>query len=223
VTSGSSIVVGTDRPALPAALHASRVVAVLRGKDPARVVDAGVALHEAGISCLEATFTTPGAAEAIAELARRLPRASVGAGTVLERAQADEALRAGATFLVTPAPCLDVVAAAARLGVPVLAGAFTPGEVLAAWRAGASAVKIFPAATGGPGHVRDLRGPLPDIPFVPTGGIGIDDAAAYLLAGALAVGLGSALTGRLEKDQDLEALRDRAGRLLGALAAVSAP
>lgn len=212
---------GTDRPAMPPALRASRVVAVLRGDDPARVVEAGVALHDAGITCLEATFTTPGAAEAIAELARRLPKASVGAGTVLEPAQADEAVRAGATFLVTPAPCLDVVAAAA--GAPVLAGAFTPGEVLAVWRAGASAVKIFPAATGGPGHVRDLRGPLPDIPFVPTGGIGVGDAAAYLQAGAVAVGLGSALTGRLEKGQDLAALQDRARALLRELAQVPLP
>jgi 2-dehydro-3-deoxyphosphogluconate aldolase/(4S)-4-hydroxy-2-oxoglutarate aldolase len=213
----------TLRPELPAALLTSRVVAVLRGDDPARVVEAGEALHEAGITCLEATFTTPGAAEVIAELVRRLPEASVGAGTVLEPAQAGEALRAGATFLVTPAPCLDVVAAAGEAGTPVLAGAFTPGEVLAAWRAGASAVKIFPAATGGPSHVRDIRGPLPDIPFVPTGGIGIDDAVEYLRAGAVAVGLGSALTGRLDGSEDLGALRDRAATLLAALAAVPAP
>lgn len=223
MTPGVSGAEGGRRPALPAALCASRIVAVLRGDDPARVVEAGVALHEAGITCLEATFTTPAAADAVAELVRRLPGASVGAGTVLEPAQADEALRAGATFLVTPAPCVDVVAAGVAAGVPVLAGAFTPGEVLAAWRAGASAVKIFPAATGGPGHVRHLRGPLPGIPFVPTGGIGIDDAAAYLRAGAVAVGLGSSLTGRLESGQDLDALRDRARRLLGALAAVSLP
>lgn len=212
-----------DRPALPAALLSTRVVAVLRGHDPGPVVEAAVALHDAGVACLEATFTTPGAAEAIAEIARRLPEASVGAGTVLEPAQAREAVAAGASFLVTPAPCLDVLAVATEAGVPVLAGAFTPGEVLAAWRAGASAVKIFPAATGGPGHVRDLRGPLPGIPFVPTGGIGVEDAAAYLRAGAIAVGLGSALTGRLGKDQDPAALRDRAAQLLGALAAVALP
>jgi 2-dehydro-3-deoxyphosphogluconate aldolase/(4S)-4-hydroxy-2-oxoglutarate aldolase len=212
-----------DRPVLPAALCDTRVVAVLRGDDPGRVVEAGVALHDAGITCLEATFTTPRATEAIAELARRLPDAAVGAGTVLNRGQARLAMDAGATFLVTPAPCLDVVAAGIEAGVPVLPGAFTPGEILAAWQAGASAVKIFPAATGGPGHVRDLRGPLPDIPFVPTGGIGVEDAAAYLRAGAVAVGLGSALTGRLDGDQDFGALRERARKLLAALADVRVP
>lgn len=208
----------TDRLALPAALRAGRVVAVLRGDDPARVVEAGIALHDAGITCLEATFTTPRAVEAIAELARCLPdSAAVGAGTVLDRDQALVAIGAGATFLVTPAPCLDVVATGVRSGVPVLPGAFTPGEVLSVWQAGASAVKIFPAATGGPGHVRDLRGPFPGIPLVPTGGVGIDDAASYLRAGAVAVGLGSALTGRIDADQDLDALRNRAQRLLRAV------
>lgn len=209
----------TDRPALPAPLLTTKVVAVLRGSDPRAVVEAGLVLAGAGVTCLEVAFTTPGAADAIAELRDRLPEGSaLGAGTVLEPAQADVAAAAGATFLVTPAPCPDVVAAALADGVPVLAGAFTAGEVLAAWRSGAAAVKIFPAATGGPQHVRDLRGPLPDVPMIPTGGIGVDEAGAYLAAGAIAVGLGSALTGRLEGAAAPEGLAERARTLLDAVA-----
>jgi 2-dehydro-3-deoxyphosphogluconate aldolase/(4S)-4-hydroxy-2-oxoglutarate aldolase len=213
---------GNDRIPPPAALLDTRVVAVLRGDDPARVVEAGLALSEAGISCLEVTFTTPRATDALERLRARLPgSAALGAGTVLDAGQAREALAAGATFLVTPAPCPDVVAEAVRRGVPVLPGAFTPGEILACWRAGAGAVKVFPAATGGPGHVRDLRGPFPDIPLVPTGGIGLEDAAGYLAAGAIAVGLGSSLTGRLggtgDGRVDGGALRARARALLDSL------
>ena len=211
-----------DRPALPTALLRTRVVAVLRGDDPERVVQAGVVLHDAGVTCLEVAFTTPRATEAISRLRELLPEsAALGAGTVLDAHEAGEARAAGATFLVSPAPCLDVVEAGVRAGIPVLPGAFTPGEVLAAWRAGASAVKIFPAASGGPGHVRDLRGPLPGIPFIPTGGIGVADAAVYLDAGAVAVGLGSALTGRLDGQESDDVLRDRARALLDSLAAVS--
>jgi 2-dehydro-3-deoxyphosphogluconate aldolase/(4S)-4-hydroxy-2-oxoglutarate aldolase len=207
-----------DRPPLPAALLDTRVVAVLRGDDPARVVEAGVALSAAGITCLEVTFTTPRATDAVAELRALLPEsAALGAGTVLDAGQARDALAAGATFLVSPAPCPEVVEEAVRRNVPALPGAFTPGEILAAWRSGASAVKVFPAATGGPRHIRDLRAPFPGIPLIPTGGIGIDDAAAYLAAGALAVGLGSSLTGRLDGTDDAAALAIRARTLLDSL------
>jgi 2-dehydro-3-deoxyphosphogluconate aldolase / (4S)-4-hydroxy-2-oxoglutarate aldolase len=213
--------VAPDRPPLPPELLRTRVVAVLRGQDPDRVVQAGVTLHDAGVTCLEVTFTTPRAAEAIARLRELLPdSAALGAGTVLDSGQAREALAAGATFLVSPAPCPDVVEAGVAAGMPVLPGAFTPGEVLAAWRSGASAVKVFPAASGGPGHVRDLRAPLPFIPLIPTGGIGIDDAAAYLGAGAIAVGLGGSLTGKLDGQEGEDVLQKRARALLDALAGV---
>jgi 2-dehydro-3-deoxyphosphogluconate aldolase / (4S)-4-hydroxy-2-oxoglutarate aldolase len=208
----------TDRLPLPAALLDSRVVAVLRGDDPKRVVEAGVALHDAGVTCLEVTFTTPRATDAIAELRELLPAtAALGAGTVLDAAQAREAIAAGATFLVSPAPCPDVVTEGVGRGVPALPGAFTPGEILAAWRSGASAVKIFPAASGGPRHIRDVRAPFPEIALIPTGGIGIDDAGAYLAAGAIAVGLGSSLTGRLDGTENAETVAGRARTLLASL------
>jgi 2-dehydro-3-deoxyphosphogluconate aldolase/(4S)-4-hydroxy-2-oxoglutarate aldolase len=208
----------SDRLPLPAALLDTRIVAVLRGDDPKRVVEAGVALHDAGVTCLEVTFTTPRATDAIAELRDLLPAtAALGAGTVLDATQAREAIEAGATFLVSPAPCPDVVAEGIGRGVPALPGAFTPGEILAAWRSGASAVKVFPAATGGPRHIRDLRAPFPDIALIPTGGIGIDDAASYLAAGALADGLGSSLTGRLDGTESADAVADRARALVASL------
>ena len=211
--------VAIDRPALPSELLRTRVVAVLRGQDPDRVVRAVGALHDAGVTCVEVTFTTPRATEAIARLRELLPvSAAPGAGTVLDAGQAREAIAAGATFLVSPAPCPDVVEAGVAAGVPVLPGAMTPGEVLGAWRSGASAVKVFPAASVGPGHIRDLRAPLPHIPLIPTGGIGIADASIYLEAGAIAVGLGSSLTGKLDGQEGEDVLRDRARALLGALA-----
>lgn len=211
------------RPPLPGALLRTRVVAVLRGHDPRRIIEAGNVLLDAGVTCLEVTFTTPDAPSAIAELRSRLPEgAALGAGTVLDVKQARDALAAGATFLVSPAPCPEVVAAGTAAGVPVLPGAFTPGEVIAAWTSGASAVKVFPAATGGPGHLRALRGPLPGIPLIPTGGIGVANAPSYLAAGAIAVGLGSSLTGKLDGHDDLDQLRLRAQQLLTSLARTSA-
>jgi 2-dehydro-3-deoxyphosphogluconate aldolase/(4S)-4-hydroxy-2-oxoglutarate aldolase len=213
----------THRPMLPAALLHTRVVAVLRGDDANRVVEAGQTLFMAGITCMEVAFTTPAATDAIAALKALLPEtAAVGAGTVLGDGQAREALDAGATFLVTPAPCPQVVETGNLVGAPVVVGALTPGEVISAWESGASAVKIFPAASVGPGHLRDLRGPLPHIPFIPTGGIQLQDAAGYLRAGGIAVGMGSALTGRLDGHEPSGPIRERAQALLDSLSGVAA-
>lgn len=113
----------------------------------------------------------------------------------------------GATYLICPAICLDVVAEARALGVPVIPGAYTPSEILAVWRAGASMVKLFPAATGGPAYLQAIRAPLPDIPIVPTGGISLTDASAYIAAGATAVGMGNPLVRDACDGGALDALR----------------
>lgn len=168
-------------------LAVARVMAILR--TPHAVAVAHL-LAEHGFGLCEVPLTAPGALDAIAEIG-----GPVGAGTVLTAAQAADAVAAGATFLVTPAVLPDVQAAADRLGLPVLAGAYTPTEVLAAHRLGAAAVKLFPAATGGPAHLSALRAPFPDIPLIPVGGIAVTDVPAYLAAGALAVGLGTPLIG----------------------------
>jgi len=120
-------------------------------------------------------------------------RAVLGAGTVLDIAAADEALAAGAAFIVSPHTDTELVREMAARGVVCIPGALTPSEVLSAWRAGASVVKLFPAGPVGAGYLKDLRGPLADIPLLPTGGVTLDNAATFIAAGAWGLGLGSAL------------------------------
>jgi 2-dehydro-3-deoxyphosphogluconate aldolase/(4S)-4-hydroxy-2-oxoglutarate aldolase len=174
-----------------AAIRSDRVVAVIRGE---RVADpAGLAktLASAGIRTVEFTFTIPNALEAIE--AASASGAIVGAGTVRDERQARDALAAGAQFLVSPACVPEVAHVAREGGVPVFLGALTPTEVDAAVKAGTTAVKLFPAGLGGPRYLRDLRGPFPDVDFVPSGGVTEDNAREFLDAGAIAVYAGSGL------------------------------
>jgi 2-dehydro-3-deoxyphosphogluconate aldolase/(4S)-4-hydroxy-2-oxoglutarate aldolase len=169
------------------------VIAILRGvarDDAAAVADAVV---DAGVTALEVTADTPNAMSAIEAIADRADDASVGAGTVLDAETARAAQLAGAEFLVTPTVNRDVIRTANRYGTPIAVGAYTPTEALTAFEAGADVVKVFPAKTGGPDHVAALGGPLPQIPLVPTGGVTADNAGAYVDAGAVAVGVGSAI------------------------------
>lgn len=208
------------RPPITPQLLDTGVVAILRARSAGHVEPAADTLAGAGIRCLELTLTVPGALQTLTRLARRLPADVVlGAGTVTTADQARQATDAGATFLVSPATCPDVLDFAVTRGIPCYPGAWTPTEVLSAWRQGATAVKLFPAASGGPGHLRRLREPLPDVPLVPTGGIGIDQAGDYLAAGAVAVGVGGPLLGDALDGGDLTALHARATDLLGAVAA----
>lgn len=198
-------------------LAAERVMGILRTGSAESAVAQAASLADAGFPLVEVTLTTPGACEAIREIrAARLGTAAgelpVGAGTVLTVADVAASVEAGAGFLVTPGVVPEVVAEAAMLGVPVICGAFTATEVLTAWRLGATAVKLFPASVGGPGYLAALRAPLPDVPFVATGGIGLREAPEYLRAGALALGLGSPLIG------DGTDIGRRAGELAAALA-----
>ena len=202
----------------------SRVVAVLRARDASRFVEVGTVLAEAGVTCIEFTLSSEGAVDALRAFAARLPRGvAIGAGTVLDAEAATAAVDAGATYLISPALCRDVIERGADLGVPVIAGALTPTEILDAWRAGASAVKVFPAAeAGGPAYIRAVLAPLPHVPLIPTGGVEIDDASDYLAAGAFAVGLGGSLIGDAGAGGDLDALRARAQALVEAVARVAA-
>lgn len=170
-------------------VRADRLVAVIRAPRVADPAGLASALAEAGIRCVEFTFTLPDAAEAIA--AASDSGATVGAGTVLDAEQARAALDAGARFLVSPVfePALVEIAP----DVPVVLAGFTPTEVVGAMRAGAAAVKLFPARIGGPRYVADLLGPLPDAPLIPSGGVDTHTAPGYLAAGAVAVFAGSSL------------------------------
>lgn len=181
-----------DGHAAMRALAADRVVAVVRAPripDPAALC---AALAEGGIRAVEFTFTTPGVAGVLAAAAAaRKPGQHLGAGTVMTAEQAEQAVDSGAEFLVTPAIRPEVAAVAARRGVPVLLGAFTPTEVAQAMELGAAAVKIFPASALGPRYLKDLRGPFPDVRLVASGGVDAQNARGFLDHGALAVCCGS--------------------------------
>lgn len=183
-----------ERPAIPDVLEATRVVAILRRTEPRLAVETAAALLRGGVRVIEVTFNSPGVTEMLRAIGNALgEQVLLGAGTILDGAAADAALAAGARFIVSPHTDPELVAQLARRGVPCMPGALTPSEVVAAWRAGASVVKLFPAGPVGPGYLKDLRGPLSDIPFLPTGGVTEGNAAAFIAAGAWGVGLGSAL------------------------------
>jgi 2-dehydro-3-deoxyphosphogluconate aldolase/(4S)-4-hydroxy-2-oxoglutarate aldolase len=205
------------RPITPQ-LADTGIVAILRADREEHLPSVTRTLAEAGIRCLELTMTTPGAVEALRRLRPQLDgEIALGMGSVIDADQAGAALDAGADFLVSPGVCPEVARAAVAAGVCCYPGAFTATEILTAWELGASAVKLFPAATGGPRRLRDLRGPLPRIPLIPTGGVAIEQIGDYLAAGAAAVGLGGPLIGDALDGGSLERLRDRAGAALGAV------
>jgi 2-dehydro-3-deoxyphosphogluconate aldolase / (4S)-4-hydroxy-2-oxoglutarate aldolase len=206
-------------PAFLERLAAVPVVAILRAAGAGRFLEVGRVLYEGGVRAIEVTLTSEGALGAFGRLREELPGdALLGVGTVRSVAAAEEAVAAGATYLIAPDFRPDVVAWARGRGMPVVPGALTPSEVAAAWAAGATAVKVFPvSAVGGPAYVKAIRAPLPEVPLVPTGGIGIDDVGAYLAAGAAAVGIGSPLLGDAgDPGGDLAALADRARRAVAA-------
>lgn len=188
----------TDLPEELAKIADSGVVAVMRDTDPDTAVEVARALVAGGVTTLELTADADGVTDSIAAVTDALgDEATVGAGTVLEDATADAVIDAGAEFVVSPTVELAVVEVCNHREVPVAPGALTPTEVRTAWAAGADFVKIFPAASVGPKHLSRIHGPLPDIPLMPTGGVGTENAAAFIEQGAIAVGAGSALT-----DQD---------------------
>jgi 2-dehydro-3-deoxyphosphogluconate aldolase/(4S)-4-hydroxy-2-oxoglutarate aldolase len=200
-------------------LRAHRLLAIVRGADPEAALTSVLALADAGIALIEVSLTS---AEALATLRRARaalgPDFALGAGTVLSAEDAERAAEAGATFLVTPA-LAPSLAAAGQLGLPVLAGALTPTEVVQASAAGATAVKLFPASLGGPDYLRALRDPFPRTAFVPVGGVDAEGARRYLDRGAVAVGVGSPLLGDAVAGGDLDALRQRAAAFRAAVAA----
>ena len=185
-------------------LRTLRCVAIVRGDTPEHFTTTARTLVDAGLPVLEFPLTTPGVLAALPSIVEDLgPAAHVGAGSVTTLDEAKAAVDAGAQFLVTPSLDLAVVEYATS-------GAFSPTEIVTAWHAGATAVKLFPASVGGPGYVKELRnGPFPHIPLVPTGGVRIEDVPAFLQAGATAFGMGGALLGSAPRGGPQEDLRAR--------------
>lgn len=202
------------RTAPSAILAETRAVAVLRADHASEYAPVVDALRTGGVLSIELTLSTPGAIEELAALRTRFGDAvELGIGTVTTIDQARAAIDAGTDFLVTPVTDLGIVAEATSAGIPVFPGGLTPTELFAGWNAGATAVKVFPASTVGVGYVAQLRGPFPDIQVLPSGGVGIEDAADWISAGALGVSLGGPLLGDAFSGGDLSELTARAQRL----------
>jgi 2-dehydro-3-deoxyphosphogluconate aldolase/(4S)-4-hydroxy-2-oxoglutarate aldolase len=191
-------------------------VAVLRLPDPARVEAVVGALAAGGIRAIELTMTMRGALDALATLAASEDGVLIGAGSVLDAETARMTIVAGARFVVAPVFSPSLVEMCHRYDVAAIPGALTPTEILAAWQAGADLVKVFPAS--GPDYLKNLRGPLPQVRLMPTGGVSAENVGAYLAAGAVAVGVGGALVDKNAIARgDLAALTQEARRLVEAI------
>jgi 2-dehydro-3-deoxyphosphogluconate aldolase/(4S)-4-hydroxy-2-oxoglutarate aldolase len=173
---------------------ASGVVAVIRMKEPDKLKAVVDALAEGGVRALEVTMTVPGAVGLIEQLAKGLPTGfQLGAGTVLDPETARQVILAGASYIVAPTLNLATIEMCHRYDVAAMPGCFTPTEILTAWQAGADIVKVFPATALGPQFFKDVRGPLPQVRLMPTGGVSLTNAGEWIAAGAVAVGVGTAL------------------------------
>ena len=195
----------------------ARLLAVCRFREAADLDAVFAALRRGGIDLIEVTLDTPSALEAVDRA--RLAGTPVGVGTAISEDDVRASASAGAAFVVGPATIPPMIRTAVELGIDAIPGAFTPTEILRARDLGATAVKLFPATVGGPAYVRALRGPIPDVPFVPSGGIEIEDVGAYLDAGATCVALGSTLVGRTAPSgrDDLDQIVERAAKAVAAI------
>jgi 2-dehydro-3-deoxyphosphogluconate aldolase/(4S)-4-hydroxy-2-oxoglutarate aldolase len=209
----------------PSTIEQDGVIAVVRLDDLSKAVPLTEALVAGGVRAVEFTFTNPAAAEAIAAASVALgPRALIGAGSVLDAETARVAILAGATFIVTPTISLSTIEICNRYGVATTIGALTPTEILTAWQAGATYVKVFPANLGGPRYLRDVLGPLPQLKLIPTGGVDVDNAGEFIRAGAVAVALGSNLVdSRSVATEDWETITARAQAIADAVARARRP
>ncbi len=189
-----------------------RVIAIIRGNFGGREEEIVATLIRGGLSAVEITLNSPGALDSIAKLAKRFGlNTAIGAGTVLRSQEVEQAADVGAQFIVSPNRDVDVIKTTKRLGMISLPGCFTLSEIIEAIDAGADAVKLFPASCLGMNFVKALRGPLPDIRVVPTGGVTPETARQYFSAGAWAVGVGSELVGKdVLQPGGIERLRARA-------------
>lgn len=170
------------------------IVAIVRSPDGGKLVDVCRALVDGGVTTVEITMTVPDAVDVLRQVRRTLgDHVLLGAGTVLDPETARAVILAGAEFVVSPVVNIDVIKLCLRYGKLVIPGAFTPTEILAAWEAGAEVVKVFPADPLGPGFFRAMRGPLPQVRLMPTGGVDLTTAAEYLRAGACCLGVGTQL------------------------------
>jgi 2-dehydro-3-deoxyphosphogluconate aldolase / (4S)-4-hydroxy-2-oxoglutarate aldolase len=184
----------SGRQQIGAAIEDAGIIAVIRITEAPRLRAIVDALVEGGVRVVEITMTVPGAADLIRDLSGSLPPGVLlGAGTVLEVDTTAHVIDAGATFVVSPVLKPALIECCHHRDVVVMPGCFSPTEILTAWEAGADFVKVFPATSLGPAFFKDVRGPLPSVKLIPTGGVTLDNAGDWIRAGATAVGVGTAL------------------------------
>lgn len=197
------------------------LIAIIRADSAEGLLEAAGALLAGGVTAMEVTMTTPGALEVIAEVTARFgDKILMGVGSVIAPETVFAAVAAGAEFVVTPVTKPAVIAACIRLDKPIASGAFTPGECLLAHESGADFVKLFPAEFNGPAYIKAVLAPLPMLRLIPTGGVTAETAGAFLAAGSVALGVGSALVSKdLLERRDWTQLRRRAEEIVAAVKA----
>jgi len=173
------------------------ITAVVRTDSPEELVNVAEAIKKGGVDVIEITMTTPGALDVVSAVAKKFgDEVLIGAGTVLDAETARAVFLAGGEFVVSPVWSPELIAMCRRYSKPCVPGAFTPTEIMAAWDAGADMVKVFPASLGGPALIKAIRGPLPQIPLVPTGGVKLDNTAEFIRAGSAMVAVGGNLVNK---------------------------
>ena len=197
-----------------------RAIAVIRSPDLERGTQMANAIADGGIRLIEITWNSDRPGELISKLCSELPNCTIGAGTLLTGEDLKRAVDAGAEFLFTPHTNPPLIDAATLLNIPIIPGAFSPTEIVGAWQAGASCVKVFPISTlGGVAYVKSLRGPLGEIPLIPTGGVTLENARSFIEAGAIAVGLsGELFPASLLAEENWRAIARQAEKLTENLA-----
>jgi 2-dehydro-3-deoxyphosphogluconate aldolase/(4S)-4-hydroxy-2-oxoglutarate aldolase len=199
-------------------IRQEKVVAIIRAESSDGLLECAEALAAGGLTAIELTMTTPGALKMIERASQAMPNFLFGLGTVLDAETARAGILAGARFIVTPALRTDVITLCRRYSVPVFAGALTPTEIVNAWDAGADAVKIFPAEFFGPSYIKSIKGPLPQVNLLPTGGVTPSTIGEFLAAGAWATGVGGALVdSKALKTGDWTAIQRRASEFVAAV------
>ncbi len=200
-------------------IEACGIVAIIRANSANELIETAAAIHAGGVSVIEVTMTTPNALQVINDVSSAYgDTVLVGAGSVLDAETARAVMLAGADFIVSPVTKSDIIEICNRYGKVVVPGAFTPTEILAAWEMGADYVKVFPSSGVGPAYIKDVKAPLPQIPLIPTGGVNAANAAAFITAGASALGVGSALVNnQLIQAKEFALLTERAEKLVKAV------
>lgn len=197
-------------------IHETGIIAIMRANSSEQLIAAADAIKQGGVRVIEVTMTTPGALDVIKEATQRYGQEVLfGAGTVLDAETARAAILAGAGFVVAPTLNLEMIAMCNRYSIPVAPGCYTPTEMLTAWEAGADLIKLFPADVGGPGLIKSIRAPLPQLNIVPVGGVTLNTAAEFIRQGAYAVGVGGSLVSQKLLDSgDMAELTRRAEALI---------